>query len=728
MNKIKLNIQQKILLLIIITVFLSFFINYLLNIINTKRIINKAISYNKNIGESTAKITEDFSINQTKKYISSLAKEKARVIERSIYETKYDIDYISHSINHILSHPEQYKEIILPNHKDKEIHNGEAFIHYAPEIEPNNIKDELKHEIQISSNIADLLKNISNSYDDFDASVFIASRKGYMISALHRNNNFKIKFSEYSNDYDPRETIWYKEIEKHQKLMLTDYYQAVEGYLEVTFGTPYYDKDGFAGVAAVSISLESFNREINENKFNKKEINFALNDKGEIIASSEDSGMFEVLKSHIDLRKSNNPTIAKEATNMVSGKNDVALVSIKGKEYYLAYAPMLSIDWSFGILIEKEEVIKSAKEIKSLVLTQSESFENSLETYYKNHFYQIISALLIFLILLLALNIKYSQRYTNPIIELTASVKEIAKGNLDNQISIKTGDEVEELADSVNNMTIDLKSYMENLSRVTAEKERITTELNVARNIQASMLPNVDPDFSNKKEFDLAVYMNPAKEVGGDFYDFYMLDDKHLAITVADVSGKGVGAALFMSISKSILKNNAQIAYSDGKEPKLEAIIRQTNLQLNENNDEAMFVTVFFGVLDLNTGELIYVNAGHKTPLIRHKEDGKFNYVQDVKKSGIIGFSPITKYNEHKITLNAGDMLFLYTDGITEAMNSQRELFNENRLKVSLESIQDDSKASEILSTVYKAVNSFTSDAEQYDDITMLGLVYKGNE
>ena len=222
--------------------------------------------------------------------------------------------------------------------------------------------------------------------------------------------------------------------------------------------------------------------------------------------------------------------------------------------------------------------------------------------------------------------------------------------------------------------------------------------------------------------------MTPAKEVGGDFYDFYMLDDNHLAITVADVSGKGVGAALFMAISKSILRNNAKLAssaYFDGREPDLASIIVQTNLQFIENNDEAMFVTLLFGVLDLRNGEFVYINAGHKSLLVRHKEDGEFTFIHNVKKSGIIGFSPTVKYLENRLTLKPGDMLFLYTDGITEAMNSTREMFGENRLKSSLDTIKDENKAKEMLSAVFDAVNNFVGDTEQYDDITMLGLIYK---
>jgi sigma-B regulation protein RsbU (phosphoserine phosphatase) len=325
-------------------------------------------------------------------------------------------------------------------------------------------------------------------------------------------------------------------------------------------------------------------------------------------------------------------------------------------------------------------------------------------------------------------SVKDSKKFVTPIVKLTNGVKEIAKGDLDKKLDIKTGDEIEVLADNVNNMTSELKLYMENLSKITAEKERIATELSVAKNIQAGMLPSVEPKFSDKKEFDLAATMTPAKEVGGDFYDFYMLDENRLVVTVADVSGKGVGAALFMVISKTLLKDLAMIyssAYSGGKEPNLSAIMEWANKQLYDNNDQKMFVTVFFGILNLKTGEFVYVNAGHNPPLVCYQKDGEFSYVRNEKRNPIIGVSKKIKYREYRLTLTPGDKLFFYTDGVTEAMNSQRELYNETRLKTALDKVSSESSASKMLSTVYEDVKLHVGDAEQSDDMTMLGLVYK---
>ena len=730
MNRFKSNIRYKILLLLISTAILSFLAFGIISFPSIQRIFDKAIKYNKNTGESTAQITEDFAVKQAKKHLLELATEKSRRMESGINVMQHDSLSIANQITQILAHPEKYKKISLPKHYEKTIYSGDPYVHFAPEVEKNGISDELKNEVEITSNIEDVLRIIAKFYEGYQTSFYIGSKNGYLICLDNLpNKQDKVLFTkEFDESFDPRERPWYKEVEEKKRPNLTDYYSEYEGFVAVNCGAPYYDSKGFAGVAAISARLDTLYQQIAKDSLGNANINIALNGKGEIILSSTKEGTLAVVNKYRDLRKDTNKSLAQEVTKMVEGKSDVVQINIDEKDYYLAYVPMKSIGWSFGTLIEVNEVVKPAKEIKETVLTQSNGFETSLHAYYLKYIYLIIISLVIVLITLIWVNFKFSKRFVNPIVDLTNRVKEIAKGDLDQKLSIKTGDEIEVLADNVNNMTSELKEYMENLSKVSAEKERIATELNVAKEIQASMLPNVEPDFSNKKEFDLAVNMTPAKEVGGDFYDFYMLDDNHLAITIADVSGKGVGAALFMAISKSILRNNAKLAssaYSEGREPDLTSIIVQTNLQFIENNDEAMFVTLLFGVLDLRNGEFVYINAGHKSPLVRHKEDGEFSFIHNLKKSGIIGFSPTAKYLENRLTLKPGDMLFLYTDGITEAMNSKREFFGDNRLKSSLDSIKDDSRANEMLSAVFDTVNNFVGDAAQYDDITMLGLVYK---
>ncbi|MCK9150619.1 SpoIIE family protein phosphatase [Methanobacterium alcaliphilum] len=292
----------------------------------------------------------------------------------------------------------------------------------------------------------------------------------------------------------------------------------------------------------------------------------------------------------------------------------------------------------------------------------------------------------------------------------------------DNQIISKFDEysadesEVGILALSFQKMIKDLKVYIKNLEKVTAEKERINAELNVAQKIQADMLPKNFSTFSNSNQFDIYATNIPAKEVGGDFYDFFMVDDNHLAIVIADVSGKGVPAALFMVIAKTLIKNYTQL----GKTP--EDVFNTVNNQLYEGNDENMFVTAWMGILDIETGKFTYINAGHNPPLLK---TGINEYKWLKSKPGFVlaGMENI-KYTQNEITINSGDRVFLYTDGITEAINCDDELFGESRLLKVLSSEKDQS-LKEILNYVKKEIDIFVEGRKQFDDITMLIMEYK---
>lgn len=246
---------------------------------------------------------------------------------------------------------------------------------------------------------------------------------------------------------------------------------------------------------------------------------------------------------------------------------------------------------------------------------------------------------------------------------------------------------------------------------------RIEAELNMASSIQAEMLPNIFPAFPDRKEFDIFASMNPAKEVGGDFYDFFLVDDEHLGIVMADVSGKGVPAALFMMASKILIQNFTMLS----KSPK--EVLETVNNQICSNNKEDMFVTVWLGILDLKTGELRAANAGHEYPVLKDA-DGNFELVHD-KHGLVIGGMEGVPYREYTLQMKPGSKLFLYTDGVPEATNASEELFGAERMVEALRSAEDESPKV-ILESVDKAVSEFVKDAPQFDDLTMLCLHYKG--
>ena len=289
--------------------------------------------------------------------------------------------------------------------------------------------------------------------------------------------------------------------------------------------------------------------------------------------------------------------------------------------------------------------------------------------------------------------------------------------NFENQhISLKTGDEIEDLGNSFNFMMEEMDRYIEDLSRITAEKQRIGAELDIATRIQASMLPTIFPAFPERDEFDVYATMNPAKEVGGDFYDFFMIDEDNLAIVVADVSGKGVPAALFMVIGKTLIKDHTE------PEKDLGEVFSEINNLLCESNSEELFITAFEAVLNLKTGELRYVNAGHEMPFI-YKKNGEFKPYK-IKAAFVLAGMEGIKYKAGSMFLEPGDKIFQYTDGVTEATDSDSKLFGMERLEVSLNKVKDGTPM-EILNSVKKDIDDFVNVAPQFDDITMLCLEYK---
>ena len=286
-------------------------------------------------------------------------------------------------------------------------------------------------------------------------------------------------------------------------------------------------------------------------------------------------------------------------------------------------------------------------------------------------------------------------------------------------LELRTGDEVELLANSFRKMEEDMISYIRSFVAVTAEKERIGAELNVATQIQADMLPRIFPAFPDREEFDIYATMDPAKEVGGDFYDFFLVDDDHLAMVIADVSGKGVPAALFMVIAKTLIKNHAQNKDCPS------AVFTQTNEQLCEGNDAGLFVTAWMGLLEISTGKFTYVNAGHNPPLLKHA-DGQFEWLKSRPGFVLAGMEGV-RYREFTMELTPGDVLYLYTDGVTEATDANQELFGEARLQAALNEVSD-LPVHKLLPKIKERIDAFVGEAEQFDDITMLGLSYRNKE
>ena len=276
---------------------------------------------------------------------------------------------------------------------------------------------------------------------------------------------------------------------------------------------------------------------------------------------------------------------------------------------------------------------------------------------------------------------------------------------------------ISNLAKSIDLMEADTLKHMEELTSVTAERERIGAELSIASSIQRAVLPSVDSVLAGRTDFDIYASMNPAKGIGGDFYNFFFIDDDHLALIIADVSGKGVPAALFMMVSTIVLANRAQMGGSPAE------ILQYTNDSICRHNEAGMFVTVWLGILQLSTGELISANAGHEDPIIYRKKAGRFAPSPEMHGVVIGGMAGL-RYNNQQTKLEKGDKLFIFTDGLSEAKNKARQMYSVIRVVKTLNENKDKTPK-EILENMRDSVNAFVGDEPQFDDLTMLCIELK---
>lgn len=285
------------------------------------------------------------------------------------------------------------------------------------------------------------------------------------------------------------------------------------------------------------------------------------------------------------------------------------------------------------------------------------------------------------------------------------------------KVPVRRKDEINDLYEDIRKMQLGIIRYMNNLTTVTEEKERLGTELNIANRIQASMLPNTFPAFPDRDEFDVYALMKPAKSVAGDFYDFFLIDNDHLGVVMADVSGKGIPASLFMMMAKIIISNIAQLGIPPHE------VLQMANDRICMNNDEDMFVTVWFGIITISTGHVVASNAGHEYPVLQ-KEDGVFDLFRD-KHGLVLGAMPGVRYKDYEFNLVKGQTIFLYTDGVPEATTADNEQFGTDRMVEALNKMQN-ADPEELVHYMLRTVDDFDGDVPQFDDITMLALRYKG--
>ena len=726
----KLNIHKKVLILVLGAGLVTFLILGLFSYYGRGVVRRDMVAMSIELGEESATYADDLLVKHLKQTLGELAEAKAQYVDREMSISREDAQIIADAMTEIMSHPDDYLPKTLPDPRTDPVKQGEPYKIYAPNIR-DNITPEIQRELELAANIKDIMKDALKTYLGYSATIFVGGEKGWYICARlvpdengYTDLNATLHFShERVYEFDPRKRPWYIAAKRKNAPVISELYRTIEvkgkkSYDQIGSAAPFYDAAGnligVAGVDASNIDVYNF---INMANMFKGGINFVMNEYGEVIFSSQTKGVLAVGEAD-DLRDT---YLARTAERMANGEQDVVPIKLNGDKYYLAFAPMPVTGWSFGMLVSENEVLRATAGTGAYFLQQVANLQKKMrqEYSYVNNLAVIIPVVLLIILVLMSTNL--SRRFVKPIRELSDGVREIASGNLDKKLEIHTGDEIEHLATCFNAMTDDLKAQMSNLTKVTAEKERIATELDVAKDIQSGMLPK---DFPTRKDFELLATMKPAKAVGGDFYDFYFLDETHLAITVADVSGKGIPAALFMVIAKTVLNNFATSFY---KQNGLAPVVAAANEQLCATNEAMMFVTAFVGVLDLETGEFTFVNAGHNPPVVYHAATNHCDFL-DVKKNFVLGPMDGIPFIEQKINLERGDLLFLYTDGVTEALNVKEEEYLPDRLIAFMNSTDCTKDLENLLRNVRGDLAKHVGEAEQSDDITMFALRFNGGD
>ncbi|MCX5886279.1 MAG: SpoIIE family protein phosphatase [Proteobacteria bacterium] len=472
--------------------------------------------------------------------------------------------------------------------------------------------------------------------------------------------------------------------------------------LMATYAVPFYKtvagKKQFMGVVTADVSLEWLRDIVSSIKILKTGYGYLISKNGMFVTHPQkELIMNETIFSVAEAQ--GNPTLREIGRKMIKGESGFSPFHsiVTGKLCFVYYAPIPSTGWSLAVLFPQDELMADVTRLNRIVVGLGVT----------GVFLLAIAVVLI------------ARSITKPLRAMAAATETIATGNLDAELPpVKSGDEVGRLTEAFEYMKQSLKVYIQQLTETTAAKERIESELNIAHEIQMSILPKIFPPFPHRPEFDIYAIIEPAREVGGDFYDFYEVDDDHLCFVMADVSGKGVPASLFMAVAKTLIKANACQGF-----PPNETLARVNN-ELSRDNDSAMFVTVFCGVMHTKTGEVLYANGGHNPPLLL-RNTGEITFVETAQ-GVVVGALDDMVYTMERLVLQPGESLFLYTDGVTEAMNSKEELFGEQRLIGELTALRG-KPIKEIICTVKESVMVFSEGMPQSDDITMMILTFRGD-
>ena len=668
-------------------------------VVSMLNIKKRVISDSARLGESAAENSAGILKEQIESNLLTITESKAEYASSQFGRLAGYVRQYASYLHYLYLNEEQYNpvEVLPPDNK-----NAGKLVLMRDFANDNISLSDVKDEIGLLGNVEPMFASAMSVDGDIITTIYLGTESGVMISYDKYSDS-----GESQGNYNFFESSWYTQAKEAETLIFTDTY--LDGYGRgetISCAAPFYDAaDNFAGVVSMDVLISDINNSVIAMDYVNGAYAFLLDTNGKVIAAPE--AFRDTVGNNIVT--DDNARLHGIADQILSGKSGIAATD----QAYYAYAPIEGIDWILGVYFPTSVITEKTDDITAVISENTSDTAQSIQNSILLAITIFVAGFIIIVIGVYFISKVFADRVVQPLQILQKDVQMISEGNLEHRAKIIQDDEIGELANAFNNMSASLQEYIKNLSSVMAEKERIGAELNVATQIQADMLPSIFPAFPEREEFDIYATMQPAKEVGGDFYDFFLIDDDHLAVVIADVSGKGVPAALFMVIAKTLLKNRAQMGDSPAK------VLEVVNNQLCENNKAEMFVTVWFGVMQISTGKIVAANAGHEKPIIR-KADGEFEIFKD-KHGFVMGGMEGMKYKEYELEIEKGGCLFVYTDGVPEATSSESELFGMERL-VQVLNEEKDAPLPDILKSVKGSIDKFVKDAPQFDDITMLAL------
>lgn len=511
-----------------------------------------------------------------------------------------------------------------------------------------------------------------------------------------------VNFKQIGNDsYNYFYLDWYQIPRELDKPMWSEpYFDANAGNIMMaTYSAPFYrtrnGRKEILGIATVDIDLQYLTKIVSDIKIFEKGYAFLVSRQGTFLTHPRkefisNETIFSLAEEYHQpyLRE-----IGRDMQKGGSGYREVEPVTRKTEPYLMTYLPIPSSGWSVAILIPKEELYAPVYRLQRLMIAMA------------------AAGLTLLLIIISAI----ARRLTNPVKQLAEAAHEIGNGNLNHKLpQFSFHNEITDLANSFRGMQTDLKLHISNLQEATAAREKMESELKIARDIQQGIIPKTFPPFPDRNDIDLYAVLDPAREVGGDLYDFFLVDDTHLCFAIGDVSGKGIPASLLMAITRTLLRARTT------RNMKPCQVVSSMNTELCRENESAMFVTFFLGIIDLTTGVIEYCNAGHNRPYMLGK-NGKVQILDQTHGTPLGLFEEMT-YGCSELKTEPGDTFILYTDGVTEAMDPRGELFGDDRLQKMVADECHGLSPREITDLIHQRIKHFTGCAEQSDDITLLVL------